>query len=194
MSKVITYSRYFPAGHPRKAEPTDFVQKIWLSLIDCGLISTSKAVELSRETGIGDFNMDNIRKCPLEPKHHTIRSGNRWKVGDIFSPRVWNNDINPKSGRSGPYHSQQIAIAPDIEIKKVWNFEVDACGVISIDEQYFFDYDAEPSLEPCEKEVTLARNDGLAWEDFTNWLVMPCFRAAKPWNGQIICWNEHINY
>jgi hypothetical protein len=33
MAKVITFSRFFPAYHPRKGEPTYFVEKIWAHLI-----------------------------------------------------------------------------------------------------------------------------------------------------------------
>lgn len=32
MSKVITFSRTFPAYHPRKGEPTYFVEKFWTSI------------------------------------------------------------------------------------------------------------------------------------------------------------------
>lgn len=45
-------------------------------------------------------------------KEHTIRKGKRWKVGDKFSPRIW-------SGK--PYKSKQIILAPDTEIKQVFD-------------------------------------------------------------------------
>lgn len=65
MSKVITFSKAFPAYHPRKGEPTLFRDKVLLSL---------------NEFQTGD---------DLSPKYHTIRSGHRWKVDEWFSPREW---------------------------------------------------------------------------------------------------------
>lgn len=170
MSKVITYSRNFPTYHPKAGQSTYFVERVWMSLIDCGLISLSRCCELSRETGIGDFTMYNVRQCPLGSKHHTIRSGHRWKAGDKFSPRVW-------SGR--PYNSTQIIIAPDIEIVKVWDIEVVWRG----DHQEF----VVPSANYTTTIEELAKNDGLELNDLLSWF-------NKPMKGQIICWNENINY
>lgn len=45
------------------------------------------------------------------------------KVGDKFSPRVW-------SGK--PYRSKMITIAPDIEVKQIWDFERDEDGCLWI--------------------------------------------------------------
>lgn len=203
-----TFSTKFPNYHPKAGTETHFVEKVWLSLIDCGLISLSKACELSRQTGIGNFDMHNIRKCKLEPKGHTIRPGHKLKPGDFFSPRIWGNDINPKSGRSGPYHSKQIIIAPDIEVQKTWNFSI----------KMYNPYTPPPALErinyflsiqvpmpfkgletisdkphPMFKEI--AKNDGLAYDEFLNWFILdPKFRKTGTFTGQIICWNENINY
>lgn len=166
MSRSIIFSRFFPAYHPRKGEPTQFVEKIWKSLID---------TELQKELWfpyISEYIKVTGSKLPeydlIQPKFHTIRAGNRWKVGDKFSPRVW-------SGK--PYNSKQIIIAPDIEIKKVWNFEIK---------------DSEVNINGFlynGKTKDLIKNDGLEEMDFWNWFQFP-----KPFSGQIICWNENINY
>jgi len=108
MSKVITFSRTFPAYHPRKGEPTYFVEKFWQSI---GLPEKEFSFNLPDEYQ-HFMRGDNSE---IWAKHQTIRAGNRWKVGDKFSPRVW-------SGK--PYNSKQIIIAPDTEIKKVWNVEI----------------------------------------------------------------------
>ena len=122
MSKVITFSRVFPAYHPKKGQPTFFVEKIWQSF---GINPLFPSPSLSIHNThlpydivhlVGD---DLVYLHEYDPKHHTIRAGNRWKVGDKFSPRVW-------SGK--PYNSKQIIIAPDIEIKKVWEFEINENG------------------------------------------------------------------
>lgn len=155
MSKVITFSRVFPSYHPKAGQPTYFVEAIALSL-----------------TGIGETLFDDYHEMTvkLNPKHHTIRAGHRWKVGDKFCPRVW-------SGK--PYRSPQRTIGPDIEIKMIQDIEVDGDGCIWI----ISDKDSEDSsvLE------TLAKNDGLTLPDLQAWF-------NKPFTGQIICWNENVEY
>lgn len=170
MARVITFSTKFPGNHPRKGEPTHFVQKILHSLV----YPNYKPV-----TEIGN-----------PPKFHTIRKGNRWQEGEWFSPRIWGNDINPKTGRSGPYHSKQITIADDIQIKKIWEItikwddevdEIDIC----IDGRWFCQMGSEESMR-------IAKNDGLNIDDFKNWFNP----KNKPiyFVGQIICWNDTIKY
>lgn len=165
MSKVITFSRLFPAYHPRKGEPTYFVEKIW-----------SGIKEDFSKTLIGlDNELFNFSKGIYKPKYHTIRAGNRWKVGDKFSPRVWSDK---------PYRSKQITISPDIEIKKVWEVKIEQFGsskIISYPTKRK-GYDYMISLGD------VANNDGLSIKDFNNWFI------KVPFIGQIICWNENINY
>lgn len=123
-----------------------------------------------------------------EMKHHTIRAGHRWKVGDWFSPRVW-------SGK--PYNSKMIQFAPDIQVKKTWDFEMDDCGVCAIAKQgeqviYTFEYDDQ---WPDSLDNEIAKNDGLSPEDFYFWFSRsPEFRKKQGFAGQIICWNESIEY
>jgi hypothetical protein len=163
--RVITFSRNFQATHPRRGEPTFFPEKIIISLgLETKYISEQK------------FNWLNDFSLALDaPKHHTIRAGNRWKVGDFFSPRVW-------SGK--PYASKQIEFAPPIQIKKVWPFEVDENGVPDVNGTY---------LDEDELD-TLTQNDGLRYEDFNAWILQPCYLKGKPFSGQIICWNDTVNY
>lgn len=167
--KVITFSTKFPVSHPRKGEPTFFVEKIMASLADC-----IDGWEMYDDFVLYDWH----EYYNAEPKHHTIRAGNRWKVGEYFSPRVW-------SGK--PYASKQIEFAQPIQIKKIWDFRM---NLIS---RPFFKINGE-GLDN-ETVDLLAKNDGLLLEDFKIWLT-----AGKPqyksffFEGQILCWNEEINY
>jgi hypothetical protein len=107
-----------------------------------------------------------------EPKHHTIRSGTRFKAGDFFSPRVW-------TGK--PYASKQIQFHRDIEVKRTWKFEFTEDQLILIDDQLYAYTSSTDALR------RLAGSDGLTQVDFFNWF-------PKPFKGQIICWNENLAY
>lgn len=184
MSKVITFSRVFPSYHPRKGDPTYFVEKILKSIYKGSKYMTM--VDLYADhfnVSESDFLKGHCN--PLfnhSPKHHTIRSGHRWKVGDKFSPRVW-------SGK--PYQSTQITIAPDIEIKKVFNIKIENdgfYGLLSIDEFEFY-MQTSNEIEGEERLEKLAANDGLTAKDLLDWFQFP-----QDLDGQIICWNENVNY
>lgn len=172
MSKVLTFSRTFPAYHPKAGQPTYFVERLWQSF---ALLPEKVSVPSIKIT----LSMNELANGI--PKHHTIRSGNRWKVGDKFSPRVW-------SGR--PYASKQLVIAQDIEIKKTWDIEWDINGVASM---------CKPGgqmkyLDEGVDEL-IAKNDGLSEIDFAEWLVMPNYRKeVESGPMQIICWNDQIEY
>ena len=187
MSKVITFSRTFPAYHPKAGQPTYFVEKFYNSLYSRNnLMDYPKGLEVN----------DSIS----EIKHHTIRAGSRFKVGDKFSPRVWGNDINPKNGKSGPYQSKQIIIAPDIEVKKVWEFEVldgQSMFIGGADGRQIYDYSRLSEDQPQETKTyfSICENDGLSADDFDEWFGYGYHKKTeKTFIGQIICWNENITY
>lgn len=162
MTKVITFSRTFPSYHPKAGHPTNFKYKILRSLgID---------LMIDPETN-GSISLENF-----EPKHHTIRAGRRWNVGDKFSPRMWSG---------APYKSKQIIIAPDIEVKKVWTFDIDR-GLFCINGiGTYLKCDGKESIE-----MQVAKNDGLELGDLLNWFKYP----KEIINHQIICWNENVFY
>lgn len=170
MAKVITFSKTFPSYHVKAGQETNFVQKFWTS-IKVPLPVSVHAKQLEEE-------VHKLMFAYWEPKYHTIRKGNRFKVGDKFSPRVWGTDINPKSGRSGPYHSQQLILANDVEIVKVWDFE--------IKDKWFF-LNGKKLTAP--QVIVLSINDGLEYRDFLSW-----FKFPAPFKGQIICWNKNVDY
>lgn len=186
MSRVITFSRTYPSYHPKAGQPTLFVEKVWESLDD-----------IYGE----DFDPPNVRELTVEQlrflqqqnlsKNHTIRTGNRWKVGDKFSPRVWGENINEKSGRKGAYQSDMIVIAPDIEIKKLWNFEI-------VDGDYFLDGKQISFETPSGRDLfdNIATNDGLSVVDLRAWFELsPEYKKNdNMFSGQIICWSDKIEY
>lgn len=159
MAKVITFSPFFPGYHPRKGEQTHFIEMVVKSFAQCG-IPTGEFDEYRH------FDEEFYETC--EPKGHTVRAGHRFSAGEKFSPRVW-------AGR--PYNSQQIIIAPDVEIKSVWNFRTYTAGPIYLE-----------GLTPYDLDL-LAKNDGLSKQDFLDW-----FRYPGPFDGQVICWDEKIKY
>jgi len=177
MIRVLTFSRVFPSYHPRAGEPTYFVEKIWNSICwDNGI--PEQQFPIPYHIGIDFRNTD-------EKKNHTIRAGHRWKAGDWFSPRVWSDK---------PYRSKQIAFAPDIEVKKVWNFDirfedVDRSFNVILNGINIY-YEGPHGLGGSDKINWIPANDGLSNTDFFDWFKWP----NHEFSGQIICWNESINY
>lgn len=194
MSRVITFSRTFPSYHPKAGQPTYFVEKVLEAqgISPVGVDAFQYFEILNPKIDLPIYE-DFVRELVIgghDPKYHTIRAGHRWKTGDWVSPKVWGNDVNPKSGRKGPYHSKQIQFAPDIQIKKVWDFEIKKAS-----KELPLDYDTDIIIDhrffnietaPLEE---LAMNDGLTKEELLAW-----FKYPKPFDGQIICWNENIEY
>lgn len=177
MARVLTFSRVFPKYHPKAGQDTFFVEKILSGIMpkqQNGLIDLNDLLE-NVGTIINDFQ---LLCSPTEIKSHTIRAGNRWKVGDKFSPRVW-------SGK--PYCSKQIIISPDIEVKKIWDVEViNSDGKGDYDIGFWVKVDDVVKSDFWVNEIAI--NDGLSLEDYMGWFNKPIFM------GQVICWDENINY
>lgn len=175
MSKVIIFSQNFPVYHPKSGNHTRFVEKIWEGLIRLDLITLSRTCELSRQSGIGGLDMNNIRNRIVDPKYHTVRFGHRWRSGDFFSPRVWSGVWSGK-----PYISPQIAICHDIQIEKTWDFTMDLDGVFCLDGKQI-------DVTSCGIPI----NDGFEHaDDFLNWFPY----GKHAFDGQIICWNPNLKY
>jgi hypothetical protein len=170
MSRVIMFSQVFPKGHPQEGKPTFFKEKIWAALADAQYPNFKIPDHCTEWDWLEYYNG--------VPKWHTIRAGNRWKVGDKFSPRVW-------SGK--PYASKQIVIADDIELKKVWSFEMHG---ITEQENGFGIY-CIINEKTQNFPAGIEKNDGLKQKDFHDWFNI---KEGKPFIGQILCWNDKINY
>lgn len=194
MSKVIIFSEYYPKYHPKAGQPTYFPEKIL-----AGLDMTKWCQWCALQEGFIDKNSElNKKLCYLfndqisyqgQPKVHTIRRGNRWKVGDWFSPRVW-------SGK--PYRSKQIQFAPDIQVKKVWKILVWWNNTICIwlqDENTSEWTFINKSYEQHPSVPLIIHNDGIETkEDFFSWLTYGLTKTKPAFEGQIICWNDKIVY
>lgn len=178
--KVLTFSRYFPKGHRREGDATFFMEKIL-----CGIGVTMKTLPPHLTSIINDFQM--ILE-PDEHKHHTIRAGKNYKPGDQFSARVWSG---------APRRSKQIEFA-QLEVKKVWTFEIvfdrgeyadDIYAVFKINGGDENDFDQQSDL--LQK---IATNDGLSVEDFIAWFSIHPNKKEQEFYGQVVCWNENIEY
>lgn len=180
MSRVLTFSHVFPQSHPRAGEKTNFPEKIWKWYFNAHN-GDVRDLNWYLEQYDNHFGVDAIENVQgFAPKLHTIRSGRRWKVGDFFSPRIW-------SGK--PYASKQIIIAPDIEIKNVYDFSIATDGDYAcyyFDSEIFFEHNDQFITQYAALEF-LAKNDGLSVADFLSW-----FNYPKPFDGQIICWETDI--
>lgn len=171
MSKVITFSRVFPTTHIRKGVQTNFIEKIWKSHYVNGVCPeylNEYVNDCFTKLGYNNFASYNT----VSPKKHTIRNGNRFKKGDFFSPRVWSDK---------PYKSKQIIIAPDMEVKQVYDIEIYPTNEVMINGKFFCSFDSENWINLC-------LNDGLSSEDMRNWF------NKLPFKGQIICWSDSVNY
>lgn len=172
--KVITFSLNFPNTHPRKGEPTFFVEKIWKGIWD-GETSMNNPLagyweQYDQAFPLKYTDQENIHQH--KPKVHTIRAGNRWKVDEWFSPRIW-------TGK--PYASKQLQFGPPIQIKKIFKIKVDDSGLWVDDYLWQSPYDR------------IAINDGLNNRDFIDWIIKP-YSDKKSLIGQAICWDESIEY
>lgn len=194
MPRPITFSRHFPAYHPKAGQPTYFVEKIWKGMWDANKGSNNPLypewLQYDEAFPITDDVNESIHVH--SPKLHTIRAGSRWKEGDWFKPVVWGNDVNPKSGRTGPYHSKQIQFAPEMQLKKVWDFRI---KIIKGGHGFMPYIGNEPLNQDQIEEIS--KNDGLTKHDFSEWMVPrgKKFIVGVPvFEGQILCWDENVQY
>jgi hypothetical protein len=173
-------SSKFPAYHTKREENTFFVEKL-LNQIGIDYEAYDYIDLLIKLNPDKDEQLlvqfaTSLTPC-LEFKGHTIRAGNKVKAGDFLKLYVW-------SGK--PYQSKQIVIAPDIEIKKVFDFKIDEYGTISseiIGTKGYYDIIGQ-----------VAKNDGLDLGDFEGWFKLNKPKPIAPFVGQIICWSKNINY
>lgn len=173
-TRHLSFSTEFPAYHPKKGEPTFFIEKIWSGLLAIHPEWYAQFLPgfsyKEKTTAFQTFRR-------FEPKFHTIREGHRFKVGDEIIPFTW-------SGK--PYRSKWVKPFGDgdlaIPIERVW--DIDKVGDMFI----FNGHVINQSLTIVDMSV----NDGLATKDFIDWFG-PAGKN-KRWQGQIICWNANIRY
>lgn len=193
MAKVITFSKSFPSYHPKKGEPTYFVEKFLKSFDSPEL----RARVFDHKAKIGPVSYSIFDECL--PKLHTVRVGRRWKAGDYFSPRYWGTNINAKSGRSGPYHSDQIEIMPPQLITRTYDLLLHKHSIPTGTTEYshveFVKENDKQTLYDDHLGL-IAVNDGLNLEDFKDWTLTPVRKQNKKnvVEAQIICWSNFVDY
>lgn len=174
MSKVITFSRVFPAYHPKAELSTFFVEKVLQSL-KVNYERRDYLEELlklnSKNLHLGKLTFEDIESFWLSlsenvawSKIHTIRSGFRFKDGESFSPRCW-------FGK--PYNSPQIIFWEDLPICKTYEFKRTRHADFLVGQQ--------ERLFAQESKEILSHNDGLSVSSMNAWF-------NKELHGQIICW------
>lgn len=182
--KVLTFSRHFPKGHPKVGQPTYFAEKIWNSFRNS---SYSLPPHIAKYTGQYPFKEDEyLQACQriktIGSKFHTIRAGNRFSPGDMASLRVWSDK---------PYRSKQIEFA-QVEVKKVWQFNIHVVG-----DELIWQIPGTGSGEFTTLSLGLAiiaGNDGLDIRDFIDWFTIHPKYKGDVFTGQIICWDDSIEY
>lgn len=95
MARVLIISPAFPSYHPRKGEPTFFVEKFWKGLEPLNRLDGEYSIYIKKPRLMKDGHWqlpitwrDQMNYKEFKPKYHTIRAGQRWKAGDWFSPRI----------------------------------------------------------------------------------------------------------
>lgn len=166
MKRILTFSPLFPSHHPAARTKTFFIEKGWSGLAEQDYVMDG--IDLTHV----DFNFDAYYSGT--PKWHTVRNGQRFKPGDIIRPCVW----KLKGGRFTKGNTL-IQFAPDIEVKKTWSFRINRAG------NYFIGKN-KLTLEQLKR---VAKNDG-----FDNADDFECWFPKKVFAGQIICWNDKIQY
>jgi hypothetical protein len=176
MSRVITFSRTYPSYHKRAGQPTYFVEQI-LNSLEC-VKSTNDLLPGVKEIVNDFFLLDGEHK-----KHHTMRAGHRWKAGDWFKPVVWQ-----LPGGRFTKGNKQIQFAPEIQIKKVWDFDAEGTD--------FYLSGKHELVNPEGFDFSeVEKNDGLPPGDLFDWICGSTdFKKTNRFTGQIISWNENINY
>ncbi len=182
-SRITTFSRTFPAYHPRRGESTHFVEGI-LTQLNIDYTDHHYFIWLiENNPKISERFLDNFfnsLSVNIPPKSHTIRAHKKpLKIGEFINPVCW---------AGVPYHKTkegywQIRFCPDIMVQHVQKFNTNEQGSIFVDGKHF----------PYFGEI--CKNDGLNGEDFLDWFKIEYDSLNnKPFNGNIIIWNEHVKY
>lgn len=168
MRRVLKFMKTYPKGHILEGQPTYFVEKIWKWAWD-------NSERLAWDIGHYQMTHDDffhpggsriVSIHDFAPKIHTIREGDRWEVGDVIVPQVW---------QGLPYRSKTITFLGDIVVKQVRKIDIRG-NLLCIDMVPIGALDG--SWGDVRK---LAMNDGL---------TLPAFQSYfnREFSGQIIQW------
>jgi hypothetical protein len=182
MSKLIKFAQKFPQSHPKAGLSTGFVEQILNGLLvnSDSLDYFDKLCQLNAKAiSSGKLTQNDLRVFIYSLsiykagfKSHTIRNGNRFKVGDFFTPTVWSDK---------PYRSPQIIFWDDLEVKHCQDIIMHQTYEVYIDKSFY-------GSVGSKNFTTLAQNDGLSQIDMRDWF------SKLPFEGQIICWDGNVKY
>lgn len=158
--KEIMFSRTFPAYHPRKGEPTYFVEQMLKQLIADGKATT--------EDLKGPF-VDCSVLDKVGYKGHTVRKGHNFKAGDYFKPKVWTDK---------PYASVKHQFTPPVLVEKTFDFKIKT-GSIFVNNVHCPHY-----AEICKNDG-LAPIDFANWFCLFNYLGEDFDGQIIVWNAEI---------
>ncbi len=167
MARELEFEIKFPEWHPKAGAPTHFIETLWSGWADSDL--------LMDDIDFSNVDFDWYKYYNGRPKWLTIQPIDSWKVGELFSPVVYHNNI-------------KTVIGPDIEIKHTWRFDL-----YEIREPGYGGIDA--NIDTCgitdRDLMRLAINFGLDIEDFKGFFKVT---PENTFHGEIICWNKDIKY
>jgi len=162
-------SKYFPAGHPRSGQETEFLESIWQGLTNAGV----KA----------EVPVDSIEKWPiLNPGHHknkihTIRGNyalwsqraekiNRGEA--VLSLRQWTG--SPYNRKRDGSRQQEFLRLEKISVQEVtFGSYPFLMGMVSKDFDGAEVHGNKDFPHNLIKHDVLAKNDGLSRKDYNDW-------------------------
>lgn len=178
----LKFMSHWPARmHHKPGNPTYFVDKVYKSLLLNSKVTTDIASDYFNDvisTYLSHNHYVDFKK--IIPKHHTIRSGQRWKKGDKIHFQQW-------AGK--PYKSKCIQFAPVLECVSVQKISIhwyedppEYHPWVSVDVDNF-NQSANAGLDEGSLG-RLALNDGFnSVEDFLKYF-------NEDFEGQIIHWTN----
>lgn len=182
--RIVTFSKVFPSTHPKKGEPTHFIEAI-LTQLGVDYTNHNYLLDLIKwNPGVAEIFLNKFQQNLSEnilAKSHTIRDNKvPFEVGQFIDAQVWAGKPYNKT----PEGYWKIKFAPNFEVKKIWEVEI-LGSIMIVDKQTKLDHIAlNPLNEKCK---FLAKNDGLTAIELIQWF-------NKDFSGQIISWNSEIYY
>lgn len=167
---ILNFATKFPKnlGETLGGNPTFFPEKIWQG------IQSQEVDQYFRNFLFSDHCKD--PNLSQKPKLHTIRQGNRWKVGDKIHFYV------------GSRTKKALQFAPVLQVKAVDTIQIQYVPfvilIVTVNGRVFY-FRGSTGIEYGEKQMTkLVQNDGFdSIDDFFQWF-------DGDFEGQLIHWTD----
>lgn len=174
MARLMQFLQDYPGYHDKAGQPTYFIEKIYLALDEL----YGEDFKWKQTLPLEFLNRLVVPEYKISPKWNTIREGKRWRVGEIFKPVTWE-----QTGGRMTKGNIAFDVAPNIEIKKIWNIRVDNYQVYVNNKIHYIGNG-------------LSVNTGFENPfDFIGWFMgTEKYRHTHFFEGQIISWSDKIEY